>query len=568
MLNGTSFDRIPEQPLPAYLVCMKFHAPQGRTFCQSAAYALVLATAIAHATTWYVSPTGSDAAAGTKTAPFATFAKAQASVTAGDTAFFRGGLYSYTSATATCASYTDNVNAIALTKSGSQGKMIHYLAYPGEFPHLDFFGMADSCRIRGILTSGSWIHLKGFEISRVPQTVKVNHENWGVWNSGSHNIFEQLDIHGISGTGLFIQYGGGNLVLNCDSHGNRDTLTSNGDGQSGDGFGVHPQRATDTGNVLRGCRAWDNTDDGYDCINALQPVLIEDSWAWHMGYIPGTNTSLAAGNGNGFKLGGYGIDTTAFPASPAVHTLRNSLTFANKAAGIYANHHLVACNFYNNTSYANHPDIDMLGIDVHGKSTTTGHWRNNVAYSGTLLSNNTFNAADDANNSWTTTGLTLAATDFQSTTYAGTGTQYIAALTAARKSDGSLPDLTFLRPSATSKLIDAGVNVGLPYNGKLPDLGYCESGTPITTGIETPSRAKQITLVKGGRMGISVIPALIGLPVEISVMDGLGKVVASHRITYSDESPSLWIPIRESGFYAIRLRNDDHTESSKVFVLP
>jgi Right handed beta helix region len=567
MLNGTSIDHDSERPAPAYLLCMKFHAPQCRAPYPFVAYALVLASAFAHATTWYVSPTGSDAAAGTKTTPFATFAKAQASVAAGDTAYFRGGLYSYTSATSTCASYTDNVNAIALTKSGSQGKMIHYLAYPGEFPHLDFFGMTDSCRIRGILTSGSWIHLKGFEISRVPQTVKVNHENWGVWNSGSHNIFEQLDIHGISGTGLFIQYGGGNLVLNCDSHGNRDTLTSNGDGQSGDGFGIHPQRATDTGNVLRGCRAWDNSDDGYDCINALQPVLIEDSWAWHMGYIPGTNTSLSAGNGNGFKLGGYGTDTTAFPANPAVHTLRNSLTFANKAAGIYANHHLVACNFYNNTSYANHPDIDMLGINVHGKSTTTGHWRNNVAYSGTLLSNNTFNAADDANNSWTTSGLTLTATDFQSTTYAGTGTQYIAALTAARKSDGSLPDLTFLRPSAASKLIDAGVNVGLPYNGKLPDLGYWETGTPTTTGIQTHSSAMKNPRILGGRMGISIMLAPLVQPEEITVMNGLGKVVASHRITRHDASPALWIPVHESGLYVIRLHNDDRTESGKVVVV-
>ena len=85
----------------------------------------------AQAAVWYVSPTGSDAAAGTLAAPFASFAQAQNAVSAGDTVYFRGGTYPYTAATTTCASQTDNVNAIALTKSGSKGKTIHYMAYPG-----------------------------------------------------------------------------------------------------------------------------------------------------------------------------------------------------------------------------------------------------------------------------------------------------------------------------------------------------------------------------------------------------------------------------------------------------
>jgi hypothetical protein len=48
--------------------------------------------------------------------------------------------------------------------------------------------------------------------------------------------------------------------------------------------------------------------------------------------------------------------------------------------------------------------------------------------------------------------------------------------TGARKSDGSLPDITYMHLAAGSDLIDAGVNVGLPYYGSAPDLGCFERG--------------------------------------------------------------------------------------------
>ena len=74
--------------------------------------------------------------------------------------------------------------------------------------------MADDCRIKGFDVTGSWIHLKGLEITGVKQNNKLNAESWGVWISGSNNTFEQLNVHHIMGTGLFINGGGGNLVLN------------------------------------------------------------------------------------------------------------------------------------------------------------------------------------------------------------------------------------------------------------------------------------------------------------------------------------------------------------------
>jgi hypothetical protein len=46
---------------------------------------------------------------------------------------------------------------------------------------------------------------------------------------------------------------------------------------------------------------------------------------------------------------------------------------------------------------------------------------------------------------------------------------------APRQSDGSLPVLPDLCPAANSTLIDKGVDVGLPYQGRAPDLGAFET---------------------------------------------------------------------------------------------
>ena len=44
-----------------------------------------------------------------------------------------------------------------------------------------------------------------------------------------------------------------------------------------------------------------------------------------------------------------------------------------------------------------------------------------------------------------------------------------------RKPDGSLPDSDFLRLAPQSDLVDAGIDVGLPFAGGRPDLGALET---------------------------------------------------------------------------------------------
>jgi hypothetical protein len=417
----------------------------------------VAASSPAAGTTYYVAPAGSDSAAGTPTAPWASVAHAQSVAQAGDTVYFRGGTYTYSRANKACASQTDRVDAITLNKSGSAGNPIHYWAYPGETPVFDFSRVSDDCRIKGFDVTGNHIHLKGLEVKGVPQHNNLNHESWGIWISGSNNTFESLDLHNNMGPGLFIQDGGGNLVVNSDSHDNYDPLTSNGAGESADGFGAHIS-ANHPGNVFRGCRAWWNSDDGFDLINAFSPVTIENSWAWRNGYLPETTTS--SGNGNGFKMGGYG---GTYVSNGVKHTVRDSVAFDNKAAGFYANHHTLANDYFDNTSYNNKPDYNMLGITSSGAATGLGNLRNNIAYKGSLTSNMSGTSA--SYNSWNLS-VTLSDAQFQSVSTAGWD--------ARRQADGSLPVLPYLRLAANSSLIDKGTDVGLPYNGKAPDLGAFE----------------------------------------------------------------------------------------------
>ncbi|PNG24050.1 right-handed parallel beta-helix repeat-containing protein [Streptomyces cahuitamycinicus] len=417
------------------------------------------ASAAAAGNTYYVAPNGNDGAAGTQAAPWRSIARAQAVAKAGDTAYFRGGTYAYTRANSACSSQTARVDAITLNKSGSSGNPIRYWAYPGEKPVFDFSRMTDNCRIKGFNVTGSWIHLKGLEVKGVPQNNTRNAESWGIWISGSNGVFEQINTHHHMGTGLFINGGGGNLVLNSDSHDNYDLRSNDGPGENADGFGSHYTPAGRAANVFRGCRAWWNADDGFDLISTYSPVTIENSWAWRNGYVPGTTTP--SGNGAGFKSGGYGGD---YEANAPKHTVRSSVAFLNKAAGFYANHHPVANDFFNNTGYGNHPNFNMRGVNSSGAAVGRGNLRNNIAYTGTPTSYMT--GTNAAYNTWNL-GVPLSNSQFQSVSTSGWD--------APRQTDGSLPVLPHLRLAANSALIDRGTDVGLPFSGNAPDLGAFEN---------------------------------------------------------------------------------------------
>jgi len=501
------------------------------------------------ATTYYVAPTGSDTASGTLDAPFATWARAQTAASAGDTVYFRGGTYKYTTATSTCSSTSATVDSVVLSKSGTSGNMINYWAYQGETPVFDFSGVTDTskynCRHVGVRVEGDYLYLKGLELTGTLQLNSDNHESWCLYvMGGSNNKFELINAHHNMGPGVFIQEGGGNTFLNCDSHENEDSLTSNGDGQSADGFGCHPDKAGDTGNIFHGCRAWWNSDDGWDFIKSQEVCTVEYSWSWYHGYKPdaltgGKPVALSAGNGNGFKGGGYDMPPNSVPNPIPQHVLRFNVSFFNKAAGFYANHSPVSAYFYNNTAYSNNPDFNMLGVGSDNTSSVSvGILRNNIAFAGALTSNMNLGGSliSDENNSWDSTiGITVKATDFQSVEFAPpascpaayaaggtvcvppTDTTSFAGMASARQADGSLPILPFLRLAAGSPEIDKGTTTGLPqpypaYVGAFPDLGAFEYGaiTPTAGTSGGSGGAVGTGGASGGRTGSGGAPGTGG----------------------------------------------------------
>ena len=468
---------------------------------------IALAAAETFGAVYYVAPAGKNTNKGTKDSPFATLNKANSVVNAGDTVWIRGGTYLHTD-----TNYVKNDNMFAgihLTKSGSSDdKRIHYLAYPGEKPVIDFSKMpiADgSNNIRytsGILIQAQYLHLKGLEVKNVPMK---GESNVGVYISRSKHIFlEQMDSHHNGGSGFFVNErgtgsAGGHLFLNCDSHDNYDPNGRQGDGQNADGFGVHYQTSGDTTKFI-GCRAWWNSDDGWDFISQEFPVVIENSWAMGHGYSNYGTGKPKDGNGNGFKAGSSKTGVR--------HTIRNCVAWKNKASGFYANHSSGGNDWFNNTAYMNGTAFNMWastwdandnrtdGVVLKGSKAHV--MKNNIAFPNKTAYIGGEYAAGEYN-TWNL-NITPKESDFVSVsdpsmTVTGKELGPLGGAFGPRQADGSLPDIDFLKLAKNSQMIDKGVNVGLKYEGKAPDLGAYEYGyvAPVIVPVDTTPKDTAVT---------------------------------------------------------------------------
>jgi hypothetical protein len=178
-------------------------------------------------------------------------------------------------------------------------------------------------------------------------------------------------------------------------------------------------------------------------------VSIESSWAFRNG-INLWNVSSFAGNGNGFKLGGN--------ATVARNHITQSVAFGNPSKGFDQNNNAGGITAINNTSFKNGINFGFCSAVKSGEKHV---FRNNVSVSASQDICN----ADSKNNTWNT-GLAASTADFESID--------LSLATAPRNPDGTLPSNKLFRLASGSKLINAGVNAGLPYQGSAPDLGAFE----------------------------------------------------------------------------------------------
>jgi hypothetical protein len=418
------------------------------------------------AATYFVAPNGSDANEGSVDAPFVSIQRAQEAAVPGDTVWIRGGTYLMTESQL-ARQRRGRSHVILLNKSGTAEKPIRYWAKEGEQPVFDFSVVKPANRrVTAFQVEGSWVHLKGLTVTGVQVTIKGHTQSICVDNEGDHNIYEQLTLRDGQAIGFWLGRGSNNLVLNCDAYRNHDYTSEDGRGGNVDGFGFHVPKGS-VNNVFRGCRAWFNSDDGFDFINTAEAVTIENCWAFYNGFDPKFK-SLA--DGNGFKAGGYvRLPGPQLPKPVPRHVVRKCVAVRNKAGGFYANHQPGGIDWLNNTAYRNGSNFNMLGRGIEDVNDVPGYghrMRNNLGYKGRREVINLNEAVSDVAENYFNLPVEIDDADFVSLDEAE--------LVKPRQPNGDLPNVPFLRLADGSDLIDRGIDVGLPFEGKTPDLGAFE----------------------------------------------------------------------------------------------
>ena len=354
---------------------------------------------------------------------------ALSSVKSGETILVKGGTYVMNS-------------RITLTVSGIENNKIKLIAKEGTGRvKLDFSSMSENSSNQGIILNADYWHFKGIDVFKAGDN--------GLQVRGNNNLIEFCSFSECSDTGLQIDNGAANnTILNCDSYYNADSTNENADG-----FAC--KLTAGTGNKFIGCRAWQNLDDGWDgYLRGSDNILTtyENCWAIKNGYNKLGQKGI--GDGNGFKTGGSDGKDLKHNAK-----YTNCIAVGNTADGFDHNSNRGIVTIYNCSAYDNGRNFSFSNTNPLEKLIIKNC--NYLGDYGTIRAT----SVEETNNSWQN-GITTSQDDFVSIDYSQ--------LLNERKADGSLPDVTFFHLNTGSDLINAGVDVGLPFNGTAPDLGAFE----------------------------------------------------------------------------------------------
>lgn len=433
-----------------------------------------------YSATYYASPTGNgDGSTAERAGNLTTMLS---KLKAGDTLYLLAGQYDLTK------------TSISKNITGTSSQPILICNAPGVEPRtpiLDFRTQAYGERGLQLNQGNDYFHIKGL-------TLRYSGKN-ALYNEGSNNIFENIDVYGNGDTGVQMKNGGNNQIINVDSHDNFDyqldksgNLTAVDFGGNADGFA--DKQYTGAANTYIGCRSWNNSDDGWDffqrvtsgstptkiigCIcykngpaeyNMQNHARYNTDKTWFDQFkspkqvIDADGNAITVslehypnlGNGNGFKVGGYYTNNMV--------RLEQCLAVDNTVKGFDQNNNFGAMTLYNCSAYMN-------GIDYgfHNNEGGTLTIRNCLSYRSKSVNVFNCNTVITDHNSWNIASINVSDQDFISldTTL----------ILSARDGEGNLPTVAFMRLQADSKLIDAGVDVGLAYTGNAPDLGCYEYG--------------------------------------------------------------------------------------------
>jgi len=509
---------------------------------------------------YYVSPTGNDGAAGTIDAPWLTwdYVFNDAPVTAGDTVYFRDGIYDN----------TDGAGGIHITKDGTITDTLKYWAYPGEKPILDCSNVTSAIsNLNYGINSGTvnYVHFKGLTVRNV-WTFDETDEAIGWSISGSNTVIENCTVYNTHGRGFRTGSSTYEMhFINCDSYNHCDSLNTD-DLPGNDGYGWFIENTSNaTGSVyLKGCRAWNCGDDGFTCYS-IGYIEFDNCWGFLNGQLQG--------GGDGFKLG--------FSPGSTVNailrrTVKNCVAVYNRHTGYNLNDNndypVQYMNLYNNIAYRNYDFSNdyassARGFLVYNTADTDAEelhrvFRNNIAY-GNNVNAGDLNIDVDAgaqythsNNTWDIP-ITLTDADFVSLDSTG--------LTAERQADGSLPNNacynSFLHLDDESQAIDRGIDVGIDYVGSAPDLGPFEwndyDAPPPIVSTTYPTIVTSRRIVTGGFIIEDYDESIVrkgvcwnttGTPTEADNIVFAGTGSTSYTVTISGLSANTTYYVRAYAF--------------------
>lgn len=414
-------------------------------------FCIVISTFVSARQLW-LSPTGNDSNNGLSLqtawlSPYTAFTK----LVAGDTLWVKGGNYTVDA-------------TVKASNPATKSAPVLVSAVRGEKPVFDCSSFrhygSESSTYRGMDLRQPYWRIRGIKIYKAGYN--------GVIIAGENITLEGMTVQECGMDGIALAAGAVNAyILNCDSYRNCNVGAN---GENGDGFAAKEG----SGTVFRGCRAWENADDGWDVYGGNQPILVDSCWSYGNGvnYWSDMITSYQ-GDGNGFKLGGGGgVDGNA--PNVVVH----SFALCNASKGFDQNHNSWGVTCINCTGYKN----NGMGNFAFEETPSMGKhvMINNLSYAGTgqaIVAGST-----ETTNSW---NLGLAFTDdmFESLT--------VADMLVERDSDYRLTDPkinALFKLKSNNPAIDKGTiqttirlkpYYAIPYSGTKPDLGAKEfiSGT-------------------------------------------------------------------------------------------
>ena len=247
IVSRSPFFRTSPGTISLHLATMLFSKP-----ILSSLFLLLSTSSAVHAADIYVSPSGSDSAAGTQTAPLKSIQSAIASsnLTPGSTIYLRAGTYALTS-------------NIQITSKGTSSSPYTLRSYSNEKVIIDAEALPYT---PGALDASvpnkdrGAIHIEGASNWRF-LGLEIIHGAYGVFLRDSNDCyFESIITRDNYETGFHMQGASAhNKVYYLDSYGNRDPRKN---GESADGFAC--KEGSGEGNMLIGARLWNNVDDGLD----------------------------------------------------------------------------------------------------------------------------------------------------------------------------------------------------------------------------------------------------------------------------------------------------------------